>query len=99
MSAALTAKVLAEIMEMMKARNIRVNAVQEKMLHSHVRAMVRRSITGEPLPEVDEGLFDDISVDSMLMAKQIVSGLGNLPVEEAYLLSVHFEVAKNNNVE
>ncbi len=97
LSAALTKKVLAGIMEMMKTRNIRVNAVQEQMLHSHVRAMVLRSLTGEPLPEVDEGLFDEISSDSMSMAKKVVNDLGNLPVEEAYLLSVHFEVAKDNN--
>jgi PRD domain protein (TIGR03582 family) len=96
LSAALIEKVLAGIMEMMKTRNIQVNTVQEQMLHSHVRAMVLRSLTGEPLPEVDESLFDEISPDSMLMAKKVVNELGNLPVEEAYLLSVHFEVAKDN---
>ena len=97
LSTALTEQVLVGIMGMMKTRNIQVNAVQEQMLHSHVRAMVMRSLTGEPLPEVDASLFDEISVDSMVMAKEVVTKLGNLPVEEAYLLSVHFEVAKDNN--
>ena len=33
--------------------NIIPNAVQEQMLTSHVRAMAHRSVTGEPLPEVE----------------------------------------------
>lgn len=97
LSAALSGKVLAEIMLMLEARHIRVNQVQEQMLNSHVRAMVMRSLTGEPLPEVDISLFDEISADSMLMAQDVVNLLDNLPIEEAYLLSVHFEVAKDNN--
>ncbi|MDI5303939.1 glycine dehydrogenase, partial [Salmonella enterica subsp. enterica serovar Anatum] len=39
------------------------NAVQTQMLTSHVRAMAHRSITGEPLPEVDASLFDEISAE------------------------------------
>ena len=97
MSAVLVEKTLAGIVSMMQERNIHMNAVQEQMLTSHVKAMVQRSLTGEPLPEVDKSLFDEISQDSMVMAQEVVSVLGNLPVEEAYLLSVHFEVAKDNN--
>ncbi|CNE51227.1 PRD domain-containing protein [Yersinia nurmii] len=88
---------LADIMTMLNAENIYTNDVQQQMLTSHIRAMVLRSITGEPLPEVDKSLFDEISADSMRMAQQVVDSLGNLPIEEAYLLSVHFEVAKDNN--
>ncbi|WP_413731007.1 glycine dehydrogenase [Sodalis sp. RH22] len=84
-------------MQMLTERNIRINHVQDQMLHSHVRAMVMRSLTGEPLPEVDKELFDEISADSMAMAEAVVNLLDNLPIEEAYLLSVHFEVAKDNN--
>lgn len=97
LSATLSEKVLSAIMVMLKARHIEVNAVQEQMLNSHVRAMVMRSLTGEPLPEVDISLFDEISADSMVMAKEVVNLLDNLPIEEAYLLSVHFEVAKDNH--
>ncbi|NDL63521.1 glycine dehydrogenase [Acerihabitans arboris] len=97
LSAALTEKVLAEIMNMLEARGIQANPVQEQMLNSHVRAMVMRSLTGEPLPEIDKSLFDEISADSMVMAEKVVNLLDNLPIEEAYLLSVHFEVAKDNN--
>ena len=97
LSAVLFEKVLSAIMAMLKTRGIEVTPVQEQMLNSHVRAMVMRSLTGEPLPEVESSLFDEISADSMVMAKDVVNLLDNLPIEEAYLLSVHFEVAKDNN--
>ncbi|TKI07003.1 PRD domain-containing protein [Martelella alba] len=97
MTARLADQTLSGIMDMLKTRNIRLNEVQEQMLTSHVKAMVRRSLTGEPLPEVDVSLFEEISPDSMDMAREIVARLANLPVEEAYLLSVHFEVAKSND--
>ena len=93
----ITERVLTEITAMLNAENIFTNAVQQQMLTSHIRAMVLRSITGEPLPEVDKSLFDEISAHSMQMAQQVVDKFANLPIEEAYLLSVHFEVAKDNN--
>ncbi|WP_404413198.1 glycine dehydrogenase [Serratia aquatilis] len=88
---------LADITVMLNARDIFTNAVQQQMLESHIRAMVLRSITGEPLPEVDKSLFDEISAESMQLAEQVVNKLPTLPIEEAYLLSVHFEVAKDNH--
>jgi PRD domain protein (TIGR03582 family) len=87
---------LAQVYSLLARHNIIPNAVQEQMLTSHVRAMAHRSITGEPLPEVDASLFDEISEDSMSLAHEIVAAFGNLPEEEAWLLSVHFEVAKDN---
>lgn len=92
----LAQRVLAFINTLLMNRNITPNAVQEQMLTSHVRAMAHRSLTGEPLPEVEESLFEEISDDSLVMAKEVVGQFGNLPVEEAWLLSVHFEVAKDN---
>ena len=93
----ITEQVLAGITEMLNAEGIYTNAVQQQMLESHIRAMVLRSITGEPLPEVDKSLFDEISAESMQMAERVVDQFSTLPIEEAYLLSVHFEVAKDNN--
>ncbi|HGM4723987.1 glycine dehydrogenase [Serratia marcescens] len=94
---AIAARVLVDITAMLNAENIYTNAVQQQMLESHIRAMVLRSITGEPLPEVDKSLFDEISAESMQMAERVVNQFDTLPIEEAYLLSVHFEVAKDNN--
>ncbi|MBJ3814126.1 glycine dehydrogenase [Shimwellia pseudoproteus] len=92
----LASEALSWVYDLLKSQHIVPNAVQEQMLNSHVCAMAHRSVTGEPLPEVDASLFEEISEDSLSLAKQIVAHFGNLPVEEAWLLSVHFEVAKDN---
>ena len=92
----LAARVLAQISELYAARAIRPNAVQQQMLASHVRAMALRSLTGEALPEVDAELFEEISTAAMALAQQVVDLFGNLPVEEAWLLSVHIDVAREN---
>ncbi len=94
--AALAERVMKQIEALFTAEAIYPNAVQQQMLASHVRAMALRSLTGEPLPEVEGELFEDISPESMRLAQQVVDLFGNLPREEAWLLSVHFEVAKAN---
>lgn len=91
---ALTAKVMAQIQAIYTRHDIHPNPVQQQMLASHVRAMASRSLTGEALPEVDESLFEDISPETMALAQQVVDLFGNLPKEEAWLLSVHIEVAR-----
>ncbi|AUX95537.1 glycine dehydrogenase [Mixta gaviniae] len=88
---------MKQIEALFTAEAIYPNAVQQQMLASHVRAMALRSLTGEPLPEVEAELFEDISPASMRLAQQVVDLFGNLPREEAWLLSVHIEVAKANS--
>lgn len=91
-----TAKVLAIVNSWFEAESITQNDVQKEMMASHVKAMVHRAKTLEPLPEVDVSLFDEISEASLHLAKKTVGLFNTLPVEEAYLLSVHFEVAREN---
>ena len=93
---ALADRVLAQIAAIYARQNIQPNAVQQQMLASHVRAMALRSLTGEALPEVEAELFEDISPETMELAQQVVDLFGNLPREEAWLLSVHIEVARSN---
>lgn len=95
-TASLAGLMLTQVYTLLRQHNITPNAVQQQMLTSHVRAMAHRSVTGEPLPEVDASLFDEISPESMQLARDVVAQFGNLPEEEAWLLSVHFEVAKDN---
>ncbi|EOB9989740.1 glycine dehydrogenase [Cronobacter sakazakii] len=95
-AATLAGRMLDEVYALLERHQITPNAVQRQMLSSHVRAMAHRSVTGEPLPEVEESLFEEISEGSMALAREIVAQFGNLPDEEAWLLSVHFEVAKEN---
>jgi PRD domain protein (TIGR03582 family) len=64
---------LPRVYALLSRRNIIPNAVQEQMLTSHVRAMAHRSISGEPLPEVDASLFEEISEDSMMLAREVVA--------------------------
>ncbi|MFK3662457.1 glycine dehydrogenase [Scandinavium sp. NPDC088450] len=92
----LATRMLSQVYSLLKGHDIIPNDVQEQMLTSHVRAMAHRSITGEPLPEVEASLFEEISPESMALAREVVAQFGNLPDEEAWLLSVHFEVAKEN---
>lgn len=75
---------------------IKQNDVQKAMMLSHVKAMVNRSKTLEQLPEVDPIMFDELSQESMALARRTVALFDNLPVEEAYLLAVHYEVARAN---
>ncbi|CDL85042.1 PRD domain-containing protein [Xenorhabdus szentirmaii] len=89
-------KLLAMIGKVLAAEDAYTTDVQQQMLASHVKAMVKRAQTGEPLPEVDISLFDEVSPDSINMAAKIVETLPNLAVEEVYLLSVHFEIARSN---
>ncbi|MCO6549258.1 MULTISPECIES: PRD domain-containing protein [unclassified Gilliamella] len=72
------------------------NDVQKAMLFSHVKAMVERAKTLETLPEIDPTLFEELSEESLALARKTVKLFDNLPIEEAYLLAVHYEVAKAN---
>jgi PRD domain protein (TIGR03582 family) len=89
---------LEKVVDLLTDKGIYPNDVQKQMLFSHVKAMVLRSHTGEALPEVDISLFDEISPLSLNLAEQVVSWFNNLAYEEAHLLSVHFEVAKENEL-
>lgn len=91
-----TEQLLVAVKELLASEGIYPNDVQQTMLASHLKAMVHRAKTREPLPEVDPELFEDISPKSMSLAERVVDMLNDLPIEEAYLLSVHFEVASAN---
>ncbi|MWL74239.1 glycine dehydrogenase, partial [Escherichia coli] len=44
---------LEQVFALLGRHTIIPNDVQKQMLTSHVRAMAHRSVTGEPLPEVE----------------------------------------------
>lgn len=71
--------------------------VQKLSLLSHLSAMVNRSIIGEKLAPIDRALFSGISTESFMIAKKVRDFLSNLEEDEIYLLSIHFEVAKQNS--
>ena len=92
-----TQKLLAVITDWLKQEGCYTTEVQQLMLVSHLRAMVARAKTGEALPEVDISLFDEISEHSITLAQRVINTLPGLAPEEAYLLSVHFEVVRSND--
>lgn len=92
----ITQKTIAVINEWLVNENITQNEVQKEMLFSHIKAMVNRAKTLEKLPDIDPTLFDELSNESMELARRTVKLFNNLPMEEAYLLAVHYEVASAN---
>ncbi|CAH0532780.1 hypothetical protein VST7929_00626 [Vibrio stylophorae] len=74
------------------------DSLQQKMLATHIKAMAWRAYSGESLPELDMEMFDEISKLALSLAEQVCSWMDNLAYEEAHLLSVHFEVAKENEL-
>ncbi|MGN2615440.1 transcriptional regulator [Aliivibrio fischeri] len=87
-----------KVIDVLRAENIFPDSVQKQMLYSHLKAMVIRSHTNEPLPEVEIEMFDEISKSSHKLAEDVVKWFPALAYEETYLLSVHFEVAKENEL-
>lgn len=83
---------------LLKENEIFPDAVQKQMLFAHLKAMVIRSYSRESLPEIEVEMFEDISDVSHQLAKEVVSWVDNIAFEETYLLSVHFEVAKENEL-
>ncbi|OWO81202.1 transcriptional antiterminator [Photorhabdus luminescens] len=92
-----TKELLLTISDWLKEIGAYTTNIQQQMMESHVKAMVLRAKTGELLPAVDKSLFTDISLESMQLAEQIINMLPGLAIEEAWLLSVHFEIARANS--
>ncbi|MBN3005980.1 PRD domain protein (TIGR03582 family) [Chromobacterium alkanivorans] len=88
-------QVLGQVPALLDAAGKYLTEVQQQKLDSHVLAMARRSLSGEGLPDFDKSLFDEISDTTRRLSAAVVALFGNLPEEEALLLSIHFEMAKN----
>jgi len=83
--------------DLCSAENIKMTDVQELSLLSHLSAMVHRSLTGEKLAPIDIALFSEVSGEALAIAKKVKESLTHLEEAEIYLLSIHFEVAKQNS--
>lgn len=88
-------RVIACVPDILRENGKAMDAEQMEKLATHMRAMARRSLTGEALPDFDTSLFDDVSDRAVSTARQIVAIFHNLPEEEALLLSIHFEMAQD----
>lgn len=91
-----TTQTINIINQWLQEQSIEQNKVQKAMLLSHIKAMVLRARTLEALPDVDPSLFEEISEQSMSLARNTVALFNSLADDEAYLLAVHYEVARAN---
>ncbi|MBI0118538.1 hypothetical protein H3T85_10610 [Gilliamella sp. W8129] len=86
-----TAQTIEIINRWLTDHQITQNNVQKAMLLSHVKAMVERAKTLEKLPEVDPSLFDELSEQSLVLARktvQLFNRLSNKIAHVIFLLAI-----------
>lgn len=88
-------KLLQFTVDLAKKAGITFTDTQLQVLCNHLIEMLKRSRSGETLPAVDPAMFSEVSQQSLDLAQQVVDNVGHLGASEKYVLSIHFEAAKN----
>lgn len=88
--------VLTQMTDWCRAQGIVFEEYQWHSLVNHMAAMVDRAESGERLEDIDPLLFSEVSGDSIALAQRVVEAIGGIPESEKYLLSIHFENARQN---
>lgn len=70
--------------------------LQWTILINHLNEMIKRSKAGEKMMSVDPEMFSEVSKEALKISDEVVQHIGNLPQDEMYVLSIHFESAKQN---
>jgi PRD domain protein (TIGR03582 family) len=68
------------------------------ILINHLNEMLKRSKEQETIPEVDPEMFSEVSKEALQLADGVVRKIDNLSQDEMYVLSIHFETAKQNEL-
>ena len=89
-----TVDAVTYVSNMLKEKGIKITDYRWQSLVNHIAAIVERSFTGEKLEGIEADMFGDVSKKSLDIAEAIVNKIGNLPQNEMYLLSIHFETAE-----
>lgn len=87
---------LEKISELLKEEAIQPTELQWTILINHVNEMIKRSIADEKMSGVDPAMFEEVSQEALTIADKVVQHIGNLPQDEVYVLSIHFESARQN---
>lgn len=82
--------------EELSAVNIAPTELQWTILINHLNEMLKRSKEQERIPEVDPEMFSEVSQEALRLADGVVQKISNLTRDEMYVLSIHFETAKQN---
>ncbi|MBU5582400.1 PRD domain-containing protein [Enterococcus sp. S181_ASV_20] len=72
--------------------------LQWTILINHLNEMLKRSKEQETIPEVDPEMFSEVSKEALQLADGVVRKIDNLSQDEMYVLSSHFETAKQNEL-
>lgn len=87
---------LEKISTLLVEQRIQPTELQWTILINHVNEMIKRSIAGEKMSGVDPTMFEEVSKEALAIADQVVQHIGKLPQDEMYVLSIHFEAARQN---
>jgi PRD domain protein (TIGR03582 family) len=87
---------LEKIRELLIEQRIEPTELQWTILINHVNEMIKRSKNNEKMAGVDPAMFEEVSKEALMIADQVVQSIGNLPQDEMYVLSIHFEAARQN---
>jgi len=80
----------------LEKEKIEPTELQWTILINHLNEMLRRSKEQESIPEVDPEMFSEVSQEALRLAAGVVRKISNLTQDEMYVLSIHFETAKQN---
>ncbi|MGX7126767.1 PRD domain-containing protein [Enterococcus viikkiensis] len=84
------------LIEKLAAVSIVPTELQWTILVNHLNEMLRRSKTDDTIPEIDPLMFSEVSSEALNLADGVVKKIDNLTKDEIYVLSIHFETAKQN---
>ena len=92
---------LYELVEMvdewLTLHDINQTDIQQTVMINHLNEMINRAKNQEKIHPVDKELFNEVSDEALAISERLVETVGNLEDDEKYVLSIHFETAKNNN--
>lgn len=88
--------IIKETSRLMASNEIQGTELQWTILINHLNEMIKREQTGEKIIEVDPVMFDEVSEEALMISKRVTDLVGVLPIDEMYVLSIHFESAKQN---
>lgn len=89
---------LKKISSLLEEQRILPTELQWTILINHMNEMIKRSKANEKMARVDPMMFEEVSKEALMIADEVVQQIGNLPQDEMYVLSIHFEAAKQNEI-
>ncbi|SBO17218.1 transcriptional regulator [Carnobacterium divergens] len=93
-----TRKIIDFTLAKLRTFEIVPTEVQLVVLANHLGEMIRRSQTNERMMRVDPLMFSEVSKEALALSQAVVKKVGNLAVDEKYVLSIHFETARQNKL-